>query len=172
ATGARPVAPSKVIDITSEITKQYPGLYNEYTQFGTDEQGNPIRREIREADQARIGMVVRNELSNPNSQYAQEVNRRLRRQFGPDANTSGLLGITDRATLRAALDAEFRNPSDTNPIVELRANGINAMPGTPEYEEFLDKATDEQLKAEMVLEDAAQQMGNSLIGRTNTRDQM
>src|SRR5690606_9034801 len=91
ATGARPVAPSKVIDITSEITKQYPGLYNEYTQFGTDEQGNPIRREIREADQARIGMVVRNELSNPNSQYAQEENRRLNRQFGPDANTSGLL---------------------------------------------------------------------------------
>lgn len=157
----------KRVNISEDITKQYGQIYNDTTEQGVDANGNPITTQVRAADTGRITSIVNNEF-NSGSKYGQEVNRRLRREFGDEATLDGLLGITDRDELRQVLDAEFRNPSDTNPLVELRANGINARPGTPEYESFLEQAVNEQLKAELILDNAKQEAANALIGRTNT----
>lgn len=159
---------AKNLDIGQDFIKKYGEVYSERTETGVDEAGNPIRSQVRDVDTGRIRNIVNAEFA-PGSPYGEEVNRRLRSQFGEDATIDGLLGTVNRDEIRQILDAEFRNPSDTNPIVELRANGINARPGTPEYESFLESAVNEQLQAEMVLDDAKQQAANALSGNTNTR---
>lgn len=156
------------VNISDEITKQYGQVYRDFTEFTTDPNGNQIRREVRDADRSRIASIVNSEFT-PNTKYGQEVNRLLRREFGEGATINGLIGTTDRDEIRSILDGEFRNPSDNNPIVELRSRGINARPGTPEYESFLERAVDEQLRAETILDNAKQQAANALIGKANTR---
>lgn len=157
---------SKRLNIGEEIGKQFGDVYTDIEEFSTDEAGNPIRVTGRRPDERRIMGIVQNSF-NPRTQYGQEVNRRLRREFGEGATMDGLLGTTDRDRIRQILDAEFRNPSDDNPIVELMANGINARPGTPEYESFLEQATNEQLRAERILDDAKQEAATSLVQRVN-----
>lgn len=159
---------AKRMNIGQDFIKKYGEVYRETTKMTTDEAGNPIRSQVREVDTDRIRNIVNSDFR-PDSPYGQEVNKRLRREFGEGATMDGLLGTTNRDEIRQILDAEFRNPSDTNPIVELRANGVNARPGTPEYESFLESAVNEQLKAEMVLDDAKQEAANALAGNTNTR---
>lgn len=155
------------LNISEDITRQYGQIYNDFVERGFDAQGNPIQTDIREADRNRIASIVNTEFR-PETRYGQEVNRRLRREFGDTATLNGLLGTTDRDELRSILDAEFRNPTDSNPIVELMSSGINASPGTPEYNQFLDRAVEEQYKAEKILDDAKQEAANALINRTNT----
>lgn len=159
---------SKKLNIGQDFIKKYGEVYRERTEITNDEQGNPIRSQIREVDTDRVRNIVNSDFR-PESPYGQEVNRRLMREFGEGASMDGLLGTTNRDEIRQILDAEFRNPSDTNPIVELRANGVNARPGTPEYESFLEQAVNEQLKAETILDDAKQEAANALMGNTNTR---
>lgn len=161
---------SEIQDIGQNLIKKYGEVYNQGTTMGTDESGNPIRREIREADMPRIASIVNNEFL-PGSTAAAEVDRRLRKEFGQGASVSGLLGTTDRNEIRAQLDNEFRNnTSDFNPVVELMSQGRIPSIGSREYEEFLEASVDEQLKAENILDRAKQSAANSLAGRVNTRD--
>lgn len=159
---------SKKLNIGQDFIKKYGEVYRERTEMTTDEAGNPMRSQIREVDTDRIKNIVNSDF-NANTPYGQEVNRRLRRQFGDSASMDGLLGTTNRDEIRQILDAEFRNPSENNPIVELRANGVNARPGTPEYDSFLESAVNEQLQAELILDDAKQEAASALMGNTNTR---
>ena len=159
---------AKNLNIGEDFIKRYGEVYSERTEMTTDEAGNPVRSQVRDVDTNRIRNIVNSEFA-PGTVYGEEVNRRLRSQFGEGASIDGLLGTTNRDEIRQILDAEFRSPSDNNPIVELRAGGINARPGTPEYDAFLESAVNEQLQAEMVLDDAKQQAANALAWNTNTR---
>lgn len=162
-----PPTVSQPYDIGAGVSKQFGDITRPFRREMTDEAGNPILQEGVEADVPRIMGIVENQFNNVNSDEVREVNRRLRKDFGSNASVDGLLGTTDRAEIRSILDGEFRNPSDNNPIVELMASGINAAPGTEEYERFLDQATDEQLKAEMILDDAKQEAATALVQRVN-----
>lgn len=153
----------------TDIAKQYPNVSSEFSQYQVDEKGNPIRRQIKEADLPRIANIVNANFVG-DTPYTQEVNRQLRKQFGSDANISGLFGTTDREQIKNLLDAEFRSPTENNPLVELRMQGKIKSFDDPNYEKFLNDATDEQLKAEKVLDDSKQLAANAIIGRVGTKD--
>lgn len=162
---------SEIYDIGKGLTTKYGEVYTQGSVMDTDPTtGQPIRREVREADKPRIAQIINSEFTS-GTPAANEVNRRLRNQFGEGASMSGLLGTTDKDQIRSVLDAEFRNnTSESNPVVELMARGKVPSLGSEEYNRFLDDAVNEQLKAERILDDAKQQAANSLIGKVNTKD--
>lgn len=160
----------EIPDVGKMLTTKYGEVYSQGTVQDVDANGNPIRREVKEADMPRIANIVRNEFTE-GTPYANNVNRLLRKEFGDGASISGLLRTTNRDEIRSILDAQFRNDtSDANPIVELMSKGKVPSLNSQEYNEFLDKATDEQLKAEKILDQQMQYAANSLIGKVNTRD--
>lgn len=168
---------SERLDIDKEL-KGLGQMYNDVRDYERDEAGNiktnpdgsQIYRTTRQADIPRIQSVVRN-LYTDGSRYAKEVDRDLRKIYGKDASTQGLLRTTDEAEIREILDAEFRNNnSDFSPIAEMMNAGKIKSVDSPEYESFLDMAVQEQLKAERILDDAMQSAGNKLAGRVNTQD--
>lgn len=161
---------SEIYDIGKGLTTKYGEVYTQGTVMDRDAQGNPIRREVKEADKPRIATIINSEFTK-GTPAANEVDRRLRSQFGDGATIDGLLGTTDREAIKSVLDSQFRNDtSDANPIVELMSKGKIPALDSPEYDRFLDEAVNEQLKAERVLDDAKQQAANSLIGKVNTKD--
>lgn len=160
---------TEIQDVGQNLIKKYGEVYSQGIVADVDAQGFPIRREVKEADKPRIEMIVNNEFL-PGTPNAAEVDRRLRKDFGPQASVSGLLGITDRDEIKRILDAEFRTPSDFNPVAELMAAGKIKKIGDAGYEEFLNTAVDEQLKAENILDAAKQQGANALVGKVNTKD--
>lgn len=72
----------------------------------------------------------------------------------------GLLKTIDENAIRKALDSEFRSPTSLDMMAELKNKGKVPAFGTPQYDKFLDDATNEQLKAEKrydkILSDAVQ----------------
>lgn len=160
----------EIPDVGKLLTTKYGEVYSQGTVQDVDANGNPVRREVKQADMPRIANIVRNEFSE-GTPYANNVNRLLRKEFGDGATISGLLRTTDRDEIKSILDAQFRNDtSDANPIVELMSKGKVPSLDSKEYNDFLDKATDEQLKAEKILDQQMQYAANSLIGKVNTKD--
>lgn len=68
-------------------------------------------------------------------------------------SVSGLLKTTDRNKIRETLLNEFKSPTDNNPIIELKMQGKIPSFDSPEFEKFLEDATDEQLKAEKIYDE-------------------
>lgn len=157
---------SRSLRIGEEIAKQYGPITRAVEEMYVNEQGQEMRRSGVEADMDRIAYIANSQI-NPNTQYGREVNRRLRREFGDEASMDGLLMTTDRDEVRDTLDRQFRNQGERSPIVELMASGIDARPGTPEYESFLEQATNEQLRAEQIYADAVNEAGMALQTRVN-----
>lgn len=157
---------SRALRIGEEIAKQYGPITRAVEEMYVNEQGQEMRRSGTEADLDRIAYIANSQI-NPNTQYGREVNRRLRKEFGDGASMDGLLMTTDRDEVRDILDRQFRNQGERSPIVELMASGIDARPGTPEYESFLEQATNEQLRAEQIYADAVNEAGMALQMRVN-----
>lgn len=157
---------SRALRIGEEIAKQYGPITRAVEEMYVNEQGQEMRRSGTEADLDRIAYIANSQI-NPNTQYGREVNRRLRKEFGEGASMDGLLMTTDRDEVRDILDRQFRNQGERSPIVELMASGIDARPGTPEYESFLEQATNEQLRAEQIYADAVNEAGMALQMRVN-----
>lgn len=165
------------VDVGKELGK-YNQIFAETRDYKRDASGNPIVNPdgsntyvtTKAADIPRIQTVVQNEFVD-GSTLAREVDRDLRKIYGKDASTRGLLRTTDEGEIREILDAEFRNnTTELNPVVELMSVGKIPSVNSPEYEDFLNTAVQEQLKAERVLDDAMQRAGNILAGKVNTRE--
>lgn len=104
--------------------------------------------DVVEADIPRIADAVRTSfMSGPG---ANKLIKDLRAAGFENARPDGLLGTTDEAEIRKALDNEFRSPTDNNPVTELMAEGKIPAVGSPEYKKFLDDSVRQQLKAEKV----------------------
>lgn len=113
-----------------------------------------------------------------NPQYINEVNKRLEEK-GYDTNVQSLFQTTNKDELRTLIDARLRavnapqeldangNPI-VNPVVQLAANGSIPSFDSKEYQDFLDEAVDEQVKAEKVLHDAKDEF---MIGAQSNIDQ-
>lgn len=169
--GVQMPALSEIYNLGEGAVKQFGEMFKDSNQYITDEEtGQPMLAEIREADIPRIQNAT-NTFFADGSPAANEVNRRLRKEFGKDASISGLLGTLDKDELRSIIDNELRNDTtDYNPMVELMSRGKVPAFDTPEYDRFLNEAVNEQLRAERILDDAKQQVANTLVGRVNTKD--
>lgn len=98
---------------------------------------------------------------------ANYLTRRLR-EAGIQGDARGVLGTVDRDEIRSFLDSEFRAPTANNPVAELMMNGRIPAIGSPEYNQFLDDAVEQQLRAERVADSVFNNAVQVAAGRTDT----
>lgn len=107
----------------------------------------------------------------PGTEYATEVEGRLREK-GIDGSFDQLLGTTDRAEVRSYIDSYLRSPDESNPVIDLMISGAVPAIDTPEYDKYLEDATNEQLKAEKILEDSKKQFFTGLQSGVKEADKV
>jgi hypothetical protein len=115
-----------------------------------DEQGEKKRQTVTRPDTNSINSQV-NLLFREGGEWAKETERMLGKA-GFKKDIKGLLGTTDREEIKQTIDAYLKSPVDGNPMVSLVANKKIPNFDSPEYQSFLENATDEQLRAEKILE--------------------
>lgn len=169
-----PPAISEVVDISQQASKDFGQVYHDFFRYDTDEQGRPIEVRGRQADAQRILSIANNAVENPNTVYGREVNRRLRRQIGPEASVQMFApysDIFDRDELISVIDAQLRNSPEDSPLVDQLAEGKNVQYGTEGYQKTVSDIADQILAANQVIAGAKQEIIDAVTNRTNTREE-
>lgn len=138
-------------DIVDDFSKSGFKATKSVDEFTEAPDGREIKTTVNRIDEDKALQFIDNAFR-PGSDYAIEVEERLKDR-GIDAPYSSLLGTTDEAEIREYIDGYLRTPSPDNPLMQVFGNQIPSL-DSPEYQQFLDDAVIEQLKAEQVLDNA------------------
>lgn len=155
----------RTFDMSGFVSKNVGVPSTTVEQYQRGEDGVDRKVTVKEPDIVRLRDNIVNSFRG--GQGANYLTRQLR-QAGIDGDASGIMGTTDVEEIRESLDEYFRTPAEGNPVGQLIASGQIPSLNSPEYEQFLNDAVTEQLRAEQVAARVFNQAAQVALGAADT----